>query len=215
MASGNQPSEPASGGTRHSVPAVGDLAGTTRNTKVSVGEAAPPIDRELLAIYFAPNPAPFLATFDKMRAANPWLKKQVVSWSWPAFLVTLRWFLYRKRWMEAAVVTLLPLVLFYLIPSANSGGVAFAVVIGMYAKSWYVMFAASRIRTIQQEEPDPQGAREKIARAGGVSVPGAIIGGVIFAAAFAAARLAALTQSIPHHRSALRAPRSSRGRLSP
>ncbi len=158
---------------------------TTAGAAPSVAAAPAEIDRELFALYFGPNAAPFLATLDKMYAANPSLKRAVRSWSWPAFLVTVPWFLYRKRWLEAVTFTLLPIVFFYFFPKASSAGIGLALVAGMQAKAWYVMAAAGRIRSILREETDPHRAREKIARAGGVSIPGAIIGGVMLLGAVA------------------------------
>jgi prolipoprotein diacylglyceryltransferase len=49
----------------------------------------------------------------------------------------------------------------------------------MYAKSIYVQSAAAQIRRITAENKDPEVVRDKVRRAGGVSIAGGVIGGII------------------------------------
>jgi hypothetical protein len=136
-------------------------------------------DDALFALFFGPNAEMYLATLDALDIKNVNLSRPVRSWSWPAFLLTLPWLLYRKLWLAAAATVVLPLLFFYFVPAKSGIPLFVYIIIAMYAKSIYVQSAAAQIRRITAENKDPEVVRDKIRRAGGVSIAGGAIGGII------------------------------------
>jgi RsiW-degrading membrane proteinase PrsW (M82 family) len=145
--------------------------------RLATAPSQEPVDRDLFRLYVGPNAETFQKTLDKIEAAEPKHRQAVMSWSWPAFLVSLPWLMYRKQWMWAGVVLILPTILNYLFGYLSTALIATTV--GMQGKSNYVIAALERIRKISSAETDPVRRRHRVARAGGVSVAGAILGTVI------------------------------------
>ncbi len=138
--------------------------------------AAASSERDLLELYFGPRAATYLATYDQL-VANP--RRLRGQWSWPAFLVSLPWLLYRKLWSAAAAVLVLPIALSYVIPSTHIFGTLVALSVAQYGRAYYVRSAIKQVRHINATTSDPAVVRDKVTRAGGVSVVGAILGGAV------------------------------------
>lgn len=103
------------------------------------------------------------------------------SWCWPALVFGFAWFFYRKLWAMGAVLLILPIVLGYFL-SAHGGAIGISAASTILAKNLYVQHAVTRIAKIRAAG----GGAPEIAAAGGVSVAGGAIGGVLFALALAA-----------------------------
>jgi hypothetical protein len=135
---------------------------------------SPDAERESadLALYVSRN----VARLTERRAAGGW------GICWPGLLFPQAWFLYRKMYVWAALVTAGPLALAY-VP-----GVAyvdwFATALGAMGLKIYVYEARRAIRRIRAEAADEAQARARIARAGGVSALGAALGAVYIFSAF-------------------------------
>jgi hypothetical protein len=130
-----------------------------------------------LAAFFGPNADVYLATYEKMRAAQPNRRTSVRTWSWPVFLGSFTWFFYRKMHTYGAMVILLPLVLGYLFGGVGGG---MFVIFAISAKNWYVVHALGRI--CKADELGLAGAEraDYLQRAGGVSLPAGIFAGLIY-----------------------------------
>ena len=166
---------------------------------LEVAEASPPLivpsqlldftsqahfESEMLELYFGPNAEKYLDTADKLRARNGTISGWVPTWCWPAFWVPIPWMLYRKQWIAAAATLILPILAAYFFPLKGSTSFAIGVLIAMFAKSYYVTTAAAQIRAIMAMESEPAEVRDRVRRAGGVSVAGAVVGGVIMGMLF-------------------------------
>ena len=121
-------------------------------------------------------------TREKMLAGRPAI---AWSWCWPALVFGFAWFLYRKQWALAAVLLLLPLAIGYFIDTPGGATVGIGIAIAAMAKSIVVQAAVTKIDRIRAADGD----EAAIARAGGVSVVGGIVGGVLIALFLAAAIL--------------------------
>jgi hypothetical protein len=88
------------------------------------------------------------------------------------------WFLYRKMWAFGALLLILPVALFLMFETPG-GQIGLAVAMAMFAKSLYVQHALSRM-----DKARARGDAAMLA-AGGVSIPGALVGGFIIAASTA------------------------------
>lgn len=143
-------------------------------------------ERELIGLFAGPKAELYQATYDKMRAKSPEFRKLAIGWCWPAFFFTLPWLLYRKQWVYAAVILFLPAVLTFLFAVPNESGLAFTTMVAIMGKSFYVHDARRTIRRILDEEGHTEQARQRIARAGGTSTAGAVVGTAIFVIALAA-----------------------------
>jgi hypothetical protein len=99
---------------------------------------------------------------------------------WAGFFFPQAWFLYRKLYGWAALCCLLPIVA----AALNLGGfgrllVASTSVIGLGGRSIYIAAARRTIARIRAASRDEDDARQTIQRAGGVSIAGAVVGGLI------------------------------------
>lgn len=162
-------------------------------------------ERSLFTLFFGPKADLYLATLEKLREKNAALTAPVRGWCWPAFFVPLPWLLYRKMWGAAAAIVLLPILIYYFVPAVGGlGGFGSSIVIAMLAKSFYVQSAAGKIRRITSENADPAVVRDKVGRAGGVSVAGAVIGGTILFIVFGIIFTAAFVATVEARRRGLR-----------
>jgi hypothetical protein len=97
----------------------------------------------------------------------------------PALLFGFAWFFYRKMWTAGAMLLVLPAALAFLF--GNGGGSAgLAIAVSLFAKSLYVQHAVAKIGALR----DAGAGDEAIEAAGGTSLPGGIVGGLILAAAY-------------------------------
>jgi hypothetical protein len=109
---------------------------------------------------------------------------------WPGLLFPQAWFLYRKMYLWAALVSAGPLLLGY------APGLAFlewgTSLIGLLGLRLYFAQAEATVARIRAAAADEDEARALVARAGGVSWTGACIGAAFVFAAFV------LTLKAPH-----------------
>lgn len=153
-----------------------DLTGTWSEGRAAYGHAVTPV---LVEFFVGPNAYKYLATYARMKAKDPDLRRLVAGWCWPVFFVPLPWLLYRKQWGLAALLVILPIVVAYLFPTLTVAPFAVGVAFAVLAKSLYIRSAATKIRAIAATEDNPDLLRARVMRAGGISMPGAIIGTII------------------------------------
>jgi len=110
---------------------------------------------------------------------------------WPGFLFPAAWFLYRKMYGYAAITVLLPVLASLVhVPGEITRWIGFGFAfLGAFGKRLYLARARRMIAEIRAAATDEANARETIARAGGVSVAGAVIGALLIAAFIAFAFL--------------------------
>lgn len=139
--------------------------------------------------YIGPNTHKFLKTWNKIMNGDNW----PLSWCWPVFLVGMPWFFYRKMYIEGAVVFLTPILIAMILPSlSGSGQLVFGMMLATSAKTYYLQRARKKIETISQTAASESERLERLQRAGGVSVAGAVVGGCLFASLLAIAIFAAM-----------------------
>lgn len=126
-------------------------------------------DRADMALFVARNQARILRAYDARVGGG-----SRGSFCWPGFLAPQAWFLYRKMYLWAALVSAGPLLLAYVPKLAflNWG----ASLVGALGLRLYLGGAAATIARIRESAADEGQTRALIARAGGVSRVGAIIG---------------------------------------
>ncbi|MDE3175343.1 MAG: hypothetical protein KGM15_04440 [Pseudomonadota bacterium] len=129
---------------------------------------SPESARADMALFAARNQARIL------RAYDAWIGGRGGSFCWPGLLAPQAWFLYRKMYLWAALVSAGPLLLAYVPKLAFlNGGTS---LIGAFGLRLYLNEAAATIARIRAGAADEEAARRQIARAGGVSRVGAVIG---------------------------------------
>jgi hypothetical protein len=143
-----------------------------------------------VALFVGPNAERFRSTWEKMKArveaggnVNVW------GFCWPALFLTFAWFFYRKLWAAGLVVLILPTAIGTLLDNAPAS-VAAMIALAMYAKSFYLLHAVRRIGRIRGEG----GGDAQIAAAGGISIPGAIAGGLLLLLGLAGFVLSVMAQ---------------------
>jgi hypothetical protein len=137
--------------------------------------------REDLAVFFQRN-GERLARLYEARARAPFC--------WPGLLFPQAWFLYRKMYLWAALVSAGPLLLAY---APKIGFLEWGTsLIGALGLRLYFAQAEATIARIRAAAADEEEARALIAKAGGVSWTGAGVGAAFVFAAFA------LTLKAPH-----------------
>ncbi|NBJ11365.1 DUF2628 domain-containing protein [Microvirga arsenatis] len=149
-------------------------------TQPSEADSASGSDR-LLAAFVGPNHEVYRRALEKMRAKDPALRKLPLTWCWPAFLITLPWLLYRKLYGWAAGLIGAVLALSIIFPSLSSTGTLGAYAgLAMMAKPLYVQYALKRIGKLRSRAASEEELEALVQKAGGVSVPGAVIGTLLF-----------------------------------
>lgn len=120
-----------------------------------------------MALFFARNRSRLMAHYDAL-GLGAW------PFCWPGLLAPQAWFLYRKMYLWAALVSVGPLLISY-VP-----GLAYldwsAALIGALGLKFYLAGAERTIARIRADARDENEARALIARAGGVSWIGGAIG---------------------------------------
>lgn len=135
-----------------------------------------------VATFIGPNAPRFERVWAKLRDQS--MAKGagfVQSWCWPALLFGFAWFFYRKLWAMGAVLLILPVVL-GLFVSSHGAAIGVSAASTISAKNLYVQHAVTRIAKLRAAG----GGAQEIAAAGGFSVAGGVIGGVLFALALGA-----------------------------
>jgi hypothetical protein len=135
----------------------------------------------LFAAFAGPNHEVYSHTLEKMRAKDPALRKLPLTWCWPAFLITIPWLLYRKLYGWAAGLIGTVVILSLVFPTnSNSGTVGLSVMLGMMGKALYVQRAFKRIEKLRARAANEEELEALVKKAGGVSIPGAVIGTILF-----------------------------------
>lgn len=148
----------------------------------SVG--APDPYRVVLAIFIGPNAEKFLKVYDK---AGGDLSRVPMGWLWAPLFVPFPWLLYRKLYIEAAVLFVGYFGVSFIAPITGIAiGLLFGILIVLLGKSYYLQKADRKIRRILDEGGDVDVVEERIAKAGGVEKSKAWAGAVIQAVTIAA-----------------------------
>lgn len=133
-------------------------------------------EEELIRLFVGENFGKFEAVYEKMK-----IKKGALGWCWTAFFLPSVWLLYRKLYIEAVVILVLPVVILTIFPNLDIANVGISVAVAMTGKNYYLGRAKTKIGKIMAlSEPDDF-KMELLQRAGGVSWPAAIIGIAIYA----------------------------------
>lgn len=142
--------------------------------------------------FVGPNAASYIAR-STTRRALPW--SLLDRWHWPACLVTVPWMFYRKLYAGGLILVALPVLLGLVVPGGLFLGwtVVIGLVAGLCGKQWYLDHAARRIENARQNFQAGAPRNAFLRHAGGVSIPGAILGCAIEAAS-AMATLSGLLQ---------------------
>lgn len=157
----------------------------TQARKQSNQEKWKSVDWQDLVNFIGPNSNSFERVFKKQRERIIEGKSgTVLSWSWPVFFVYFAWFAYRKNYITASFLLAFPIILDLIAP--NSSGTSGVIVVAMFAKSFHVTRAVDRIAKIKAQYPAGPQRDKAIASAGGISIPGGIIGGVLISLAYLA-----------------------------
>lgn len=132
-------------------------------------EAAADAPRGDIALFAGANHARILRVYDAFAGGGGRL-----SFCWPGFLAPQAWFLYRKMYLWAALVSAGPLLVAYApkIAVLNWG----ASLVGAMGLRLYVAGAVRTIARIRAVAADEAEAQALIVRAGGVSRVGAAFG---------------------------------------
>ena len=129
-------------------------------------------ERDDLARFIGPN---------HLRLA-PFAERRRAPFCWPGFLAPQAWFLYRKMYLWAALVSAGPLLIAYL-PGLTFVGWG-ASLVGAFGLRLYLAHARATVARIRAGVADDAEAAALIARAGGVSRTGAALGLVFGFSAF-------------------------------
>lgn len=123
--------------------------------------------REDVALFVGRNGGRLMARYDALRR-GAW------PFCWPGLLAPQAWFLYRKMYLWAALVSAGPLLIAYFpdVAYLDWG----ASLIGALGIRFYFAGAEAAIARIRARAADEEEARALIARAGGVSWTGAAFG---------------------------------------
>jgi hypothetical protein len=141
--------------------------------------------RSDLALFVGPNVEKFVSFFGSAG------RRRISRWAcWPGFFFPVAWFMYRKMYGWAALACALPI----LAGVMNFGPFRPALaglptLVGVLGRRVYLAGARrtiARVRASLSGRPEEE-LRETLAHAGGVSIPGAIIGGAIVLGVFAIA----------------------------
>ena len=144
-------------------------------------------ERADMALFIARNHRRIMPLYDA-RAEG----RSISPFCWPGFLAPQAWFLYRKMYLWAALVSVSPLLLAY-IPKLAWLNWSTAL-IGAFGLRFYLAHAERTIARIRALAPDEDQAQALIARAGGVSRIGAAIGVAFAFSAF----VLSLKAGLPH-----------------
>lgn len=155
------------------------------------------VDDELFRLFVGPNVERFETVREKMHRGEKSGSRPVRSWSWPGFLFPQVWLAYRKQWTLVVVTVVVPILAVYIFGDNLYGGVAISGFVGARGKICYVGEAERRIRKICALGLTATRTRERIRRAGGVSILAGVIGGLLYALLAAIALLAQL--ALYHH----------------
>ncbi|HEX7854008.1 MAG TPA: DUF2628 domain-containing protein [Sphingobium sp.] len=107
---------------------------------------------------------------------------------WPALLFGFAWFFARKQWAVGALIVILPIlfaILFQGLPGGAMTGISIAM--ASFAKSLYLQTSVPKVARIIEDSVSGSERDARLRAAGGISVPGAIGGGILLALMLASA----------------------------
>jgi hypothetical protein len=162
------------------------LGGLTAEDGLIPSSADELLGRNDLAVFVGPNAGKFVSV-----SGSAGGRSRVACW--PGFFFPVAWFMYRKMYGWAALACVLPIFAGVM----NFGPfkpvvIGLPTVAGLLGRRVYVAGARRtivRIRAPLSDRAEDE-LREALERAGGVSVPGAIVGGAIVFCAFVVAFIA-------------------------
>lgn len=102
--------------------------------------------------------------------------------NWCALFLGPVWFFYRKLYIEAAAIILIPVLLIYLMPALANIKIGFGIALGIAANQYYIWRAQKRIAAIEQMPLPTETRDELIQKRGGVSIAGLILGLCVYLA---------------------------------
>lgn len=130
--------------------------------------------RDDLKLFVGRNSEPFLALYDQQQGGR---QRFLSMLCWPAFFVPIAWYMYRRMHLYACLIIVIGIALGVFIEKLGSGGTAgFSMVFAATAKPIYLAFARRRIEKAGGQATDEVDRLKRIAKAGGISVIGAVIG---------------------------------------
>jgi hypothetical protein len=133
---------------------------------------------EEIATFIGPNADRFHGAWEATRAKVATGRGGIAfGFCWPALLFGFAWFFYRRMWAAGLALLVVPVVLGFFF-DMRGGGIGVMVATALFSKSLYVQHAVSKIGAVHEQGG---GGGEAIAAAGGVSVAGGAIGGLILA----------------------------------
>ena len=139
--------------------------------------------------FIAVRTAPYLRHYETLRrrsdtstgAAQKARLPYALSWSWPAFALTIPWMFYRKMYTGGIILVALPVFLDHLLPGSLflGSGLLIAIAAGLSGKSWYLEHAARRLEKAHRLYETEATQTVYLQRASGVSLPAGIFGALI------------------------------------
>jgi hypothetical protein len=176
------PADPSPADEKNAVEETSAVAVDEHAAVGAVQSAGPDTDSDL-RLFFGPNAEVFLSAIER-RKAGRWF----VGPCWPGFFFPAAWFLYRKFYGWAALCCIVPI----LATTLNFGEFGRALLVapgllGLQGRRLYVATAGTTIARIRASSQNEEEARETIRRAGGVSIAGAVLGGLLASIAIALA----------------------------
>lgn len=137
----------------------------------------------LLRLFIGPNADTFI---DVYRALVEGRSK--TSLNWAAVFVPTIWFFYRKMWLWGAGITVVPAIFFTFFPDMSRfAAIGLAVACGITANSLYVDMARKHVAAIKRRAQPEEARNAQIAKAGGISVAGLLLGLLLTTALFTVA----------------------------
>ncbi len=138
-------------------------------------------DEDLFRLYVGPNAIKFMRFYRALAE-----KENVISFNWFVFLTPMSWLFYRKLYGPGIFVMSFPIISVMIFPKlADMSFTVVVVVMAFLANSYYVRTATRCIDKLRALDLPPGELEERIRRAGGTSIIGAIFATVIYASLIA------------------------------
>jgi len=139
-------------------------------------KARPPVGEADLRLYLGPNADSYVHYRDRARAGS---RPFLWHWNWWGFLFPVPWLFYRKLWAVGVALVLLPVLLDALYGFGTQMGIALAALIAAWGKPLVIERAERKVRQLDGLGLVSQHSIEWLRRAGGVSLPGALLGALL------------------------------------
>lgn len=133
--------------------------------------------------FIGPNAARYLTQISAQQAGPTGVggdlpRNPFCRWHWAAFLATVPWLFYRKMYAGGLILVSAPVLLNLVVPGGLFLGWALfvALVAGLFARRWYLDHARRRVSEAHRIFPEERNRIAFLRHAGGVSIPGAVLG---------------------------------------